>query len=54
MATLAHAIKANSAGNYALANNFDASKDGTYSHSPIKVAFCGNLKDWAIRFPTCR
>ena len=44
VATLAHAIKATSACNYALANNFDASKDGTYSHSPIKVAFSGDFE----------
>jgi len=44
VATLASAIKVNSAGNYALANNYDASNEGTYSHSPIKVAFSGDFE----------
>jgi hypothetical protein len=39
--SLAAAIAANSAGNYALAGNFDASKDGTYQNSPIPTEFYG-------------
>jgi hypothetical protein len=42
--TLASDIAANSAGNYALANDFDASKDGTYQNSPIPTEFSGSFE----------
>jgi hypothetical protein len=42
--SLAAAVAANSAGNYALANDFDASKDGTYQNSPIPTEFSGNFE----------
>lgn len=35
--TLATAVEANENGNYALANNYDASGDGTYSHAPVQT-----------------
>ena len=34
---LASAVAANKSGSFALANSYDASQHGTYSHSPIKV-----------------
>jgi len=39
--TLAAAISANAAGNYALANSYDASPDGTYGETPIPWEFQG-------------
>ncbi|HEX4157022.1 MAG TPA: hypothetical protein VHY79_00980 [Rhizomicrobium sp.] len=42
--SLAAAIAANSAGNYALANDFDASNDGTYQNSPIPTEFSGSFE----------
>jgi hypothetical protein len=44
VATLAADISANSAGNYALANDYDASVDGTYQNSPIPTEFSGNFE----------
>lgn len=44
VATLASAVTANPAGNYALANSYDAKNDGTYSNSPIAVEFSGNFE----------
>ncbi|HEY5047558.1 MAG TPA: hypothetical protein VII49_06020 [Rhizomicrobium sp.] len=44
IAALATAIAANPGGNYALANNYDASHDGTYSNSPIPTEFSGNFE----------
>jgi hypothetical protein len=41
--TLASLVQANSGGNYALANNYDASVDGAYSKAPIG-AFSGTLE----------
>ena len=41
IATLASAIAANPAGDYALANDYDASGDGTYQNSPIPTQFSG-------------
>jgi hypothetical protein len=42
--TLASAVTANPAGNYALANSYDAKTDGTYRNSPISVEFSGNFE----------
>ena len=44
VAALATAVTANRAGNYALANGYDAKNDGTYSHSPIPVEFSGSFE----------
>jgi hypothetical protein len=41
LATLASDIAANPAGHYALANNYDASADGTYTTSPIPTSLTG-------------
>ncbi|HEY3636615.1 MAG TPA: hypothetical protein VGK90_00590 [Rhizomicrobium sp.] len=43
IATLASDIATNPSGSYALANNYDASGDGTYSSSPIATTFGGNF-----------
>jgi hypothetical protein len=40
---LAAAIAANPSGAFALAGNYDASKDGTYSTSPIPTVFTGSF-----------
>lgn len=42
--SLASAIAANPSGAYALANNYDAAADGTYSASPIQTTFTGNFE----------
>jgi filamentous hemagglutinin family protein len=44
IATLASGIASNPSGNYALANNYDASADGTYSASPISATFEGTFE----------
>jgi hypothetical protein len=44
VSTLASAIAANASGNYALANNYDASRDRTYQDSPIPTPFAGNFE----------
>jgi hypothetical protein len=44
IASLASAIASNPAGNYALADNYDALGDGTYSASPIAATFTGRLE----------
>jgi hypothetical protein len=41
IASLASAIAANPTGDYALANSYNAKKDGTYSNSPIPTEFGG-------------
>ncbi|HLY07356.1 MAG TPA: GLUG motif-containing protein [Rhizomicrobium sp.] len=41
IATLASAVLANPDGNYALANSYDASGDGTYSASPVPTTYGG-------------
>ncbi|HEX4157800.1 MAG TPA: hypothetical protein VHY79_04935 [Rhizomicrobium sp.] len=41
IATLAADVAANSAGNYALAKDYNAKADGTYSNSPIPTQFSG-------------
>jgi hypothetical protein len=41
IATLASDIAGNPSGHYALADNYDASIDGTYAHSPIPTSFSG-------------
>ncbi|HEX4158130.1 MAG TPA: GLUG motif-containing protein [Rhizomicrobium sp.] len=41
--TLASDIASNPAGSYALANSYDASKDGTYSNSPIATELTGTV-----------
>ncbi|HEY3777670.1 MAG TPA: hypothetical protein VGL35_06405 [Rhizomicrobium sp.] len=43
IASLAGAIAANPSGSYALAGNYDASQDGTYTASPIQTTFTGNF-----------
>src|ERR1700722_6240816 len=40
---LANAIAANATGAYALANSYDASKDGTYANAPISTFFTGSF-----------
>ena len=44
IATLAADIATSPSGNYALANSYDASVDGTYAHSPVPTAFGGVLE----------
>ena len=44
IAALASAIRANPSGDYALANDYDASGDGTYSNSPITTQFTGSFE----------
>ncbi len=44
IASLAADIAANSNGNFALANSYDASKDGTYNASPIQTVFDGTFE----------
>jgi len=41
---LADAVAASSSGNYALANDYDAALDGTYTSSPVGGAFIGTLE----------
>ena len=41
ISSLATAIAANPSGAFALANNYDASADGTYTESPIQTTFTG-------------
>ena len=41
VSSLASAIASNPSGNYALADNYDASQDGTYSSTPIPTTFTG-------------
>jgi hypothetical protein len=43
VASLASAIAANSSGAFALATNYDAKKDGTYTSSPIATVFSGSF-----------
>ena len=42
--TLASHIAASASGNYALANNYDASVDGTYFHSPVTTNYSGTFE----------
>ncbi len=44
IATLASDIAANPSGNYALAANYNAASDGTYTSSPIATTFDGNFE----------
>jgi len=44
IATLASDIAANSSGDFALADNYDAKNDGTYSQSAIPTTFTGTLE----------
>jgi hypothetical protein len=44
IATLAADIAANPSGQYALANNYDASVDGVYPSSPIPTSFTGGFE----------
>jgi len=44
VSALVSAIAANSVGNFALSNNYDASVDGTYAHSPISSPFSGKFE----------
>src|SRR5579862_9481667 len=41
VSTLAAAVAANPAGNFALANSYDASADGLYHHSPVETPLTG-------------
>jgi hypothetical protein len=41
--SLAAAIAANPSGAYALAGNYDASRDGTYSSAPVSTTFTGDF-----------
>ena len=43
VASLATAIAANPAGDYALAKNYDAKKDGVYASAPIPTVFSGSF-----------
>ena len=44
IATLASDIAADASGHYALANNYDASLDGTYAFSPIPTTLTGSFE----------
>jgi len=44
VAALASAIASKPSGSYALANNYDASKDGEYTNSPIPTTFTGSFE----------
>ena len=44
ISSLASAIASNPSGDYALANNYDASQDGTYSTTPIPTTFTGTFE----------
>ena len=44
VATLNAAMTAQPYGHFALSNNYDASADGTYSHSPITANFGGTFE----------
>lgn len=44
VSALAAAIAGNPSGNYALANSYNATPDGTYAHSPVATAYAGNLQ----------
>jgi GLUG motif-containing protein len=44
IATLAGDVAANPSGFYALANNYDASQDGTYSNCPVNSTLTGTLE----------
>lgn len=44
LSSLDSAIKSNPAGNYALANDYDASADGVYSNTPIEVDLTGTFE----------
>jgi hypothetical protein len=44
IATLASDIAANASGNYALAGNYDAAADGTYTAPPIPITFTGTFE----------
>ncbi len=44
IASLASAIAGTPSGNFALANSYNATPDGTYAHSPIPTAYSGNLQ----------
>ena len=44
IASLASAIAANSVGNYALANSYDAKQDGTYTSSPIPTSVLATVE----------
>jgi hypothetical protein len=44
IATLASDIAANPSGSYALAANYNAAPDGTYSASPVSTNFAGNFQ----------
>jgi len=44
IATLAAAITANPSGFYALAKDYDASADGTYTQAPIQTTFSGTME----------
>ena len=43
ISSLASAIASNPSGSFALADNYDASADGTYSNSPITTTFTGSF-----------
>jgi hypothetical protein len=44
IASLAAAVTNKRSGNYALASNYNASKDGTYSSSPVATTFTGSFE----------
>jgi hypothetical protein len=50
--SLASAISANPSGDFALASNYDASVDGTYTTSPIQTDLTGVFEVWETRFLT--
>jgi hypothetical protein len=49
--SLASAIAANPSGAFALANSYDASRDGTYASSPVPTNLLGNFEGLGNRFP---
>lgn len=59
LATLANDVAANPSGNYALANSYDAGRDGTYSSAPVQTDFTGifeglgnHIRHLKIKSPT--
>ena len=44
ISSLASAIAANPSGSYALADNYDASQDGTYASTPVPTTFTGTFQ----------
>ncbi len=52
--SLISAVNGNPLGYFALANNYDATVDGTYTSSPMPLTLGGALEGWATRSTTSR